>query len=51
MYSREWMAKLRRKARRKAEKRAAARAAKKIQEKALRTKKKVLVTRLRRSAA
>ncbi|MFY9789835.1 MAG: SET domain-containing protein-lysine N-methyltransferase [Candidatus Sulfotelmatobacter sp.] len=33
MYSREWMAKLRRKARKKAEKRAAARAAKKIREK------------------
>jgi SET domain-containing protein len=38
MYSREWMAKLRRKARKKAEKRAAARAAKKkIQEKTVRT--------------
>jgi hypothetical protein len=43
MYSREWMAKLRRKAKKKAEKRAAARAAKKLQGKTLRKKKKILV--------
>jgi len=43
MYSREWMAKLRRKAKKKAEKRAAARAAKKLQGKTLRKKKKIIV--------
>jgi SET domain-containing protein len=40
MYSREWMAKLRRRARKKAEKRAAAREAKKIRERTVRTKRK-----------
>jgi len=42
MYSREWMAKLRRKARKKAEKHAAARAAKELQAKTLRKKNKTL---------
>jgi uncharacterized protein len=52
MYSREWMAKLRRKARKKAEKRAAARAAKKIQPTRLVEKTKSLANEvsLRRSA-
>jgi hypothetical protein len=52
MYSREWMAKLRRKAKRKAEKRAPARAAKKIQEKQRGEKTKSLPNEvsLRRSA-
>ena len=44
MYSREWMAKLRRAARKKAEKRAAARAAKKIQGKIPRRRKRVLAS-------
>ena len=42
MYSREWMAKLRRKAKKKAEKRAAARSAKKPHGKTVRKKKKIL---------
>ncbi|MFZ0419280.1 MAG: SET domain-containing protein-lysine N-methyltransferase [Candidatus Sulfotelmatobacter sp.] len=41
MYSREWMAKLRRKARKQAEKRAASRAAKKNQKPSARTKRKI----------
>ena len=44
MYSREWMAKLRRAARKKAEKRAAARAAKKIQGTIPRRRKGVLAS-------
>ncbi len=52
MYSREWMAKLRRKTRKKAEKRAAARAAKKILEKRLadKTESSADEVSLRRSA-
>jgi uncharacterized protein len=52
MYSREWMAKLRRKARKNAEKRAAARAAKKIQPTRLgeKTKSSANEVSLRRSA-
>jgi uncharacterized protein len=46
MYSREWLAKMRRQARRKAEKRAASRAARKIQETAAGRRKKILVNPL-----
>jgi uncharacterized protein len=44
MYSREWMAKLRRKARKQAEKRAASRAAKKNEKPSARTKRKIRST-------